>query len=459
MATGTVAVPPTNSINVNKWLAGARFNGFHLGVFFLGLGIFTFDGYGLFIYGAAIPLLMKAFRMGPAQTGAIAGYALIGAALGALVFGALADKIGKKRTTIVCITLFSICMGLTGFANGPITFGILRFLMGLGIGGSMPNAIAIASEYSPTRNRTMMGGGVTGGMMVGGTAAALFSLWLFPHFGWRSVFFVGAIPLLLMPLYVKLLPESPDLLLKRNRLEKLRMFMRKARPADPLPDNATLVVDKGSGNVPLAAVFQDGRAFSSVMLWIMFFMNMIVIYGFTVWLPKLMMNAGFSLGSGLFFLLTLQVVSLIAVYIFAYVADRIGSKPSLVFAFLLAFVCIALMPHTHNFALLTILVGMSGFGFNGAQGVINGYIGSYYPPAMRSTGVGLAFGLGRLGGILGPVLMGILLSLHFSYQTNMLMLGTPGIVAAICILLVRDKYNYGRQQQELQRREAAGQAS
>jgi AAHS family benzoate transporter-like MFS transporter len=459
MATGTVTIPPANSVNVNKWLAGARFNSFHLGIFFLGLGIFTFDGYGLFIYGAAIPLLMKAFHMGPAQTGAIAGYALIGAVLGALIFGTLADKIGKKRTTIICTALFSICTGLTGFTNGPLTFGILRFLMGLGIGGSMPNAIAIASEYSPTRNRTLMGGGITGGMMVGGTVTALLSIWLFPHFGWRSVFFVGALPLLLMPLYAKLLPESPGHLLKTQRLDKLRMFMRLARPAEPLPDNATLVVEKGSGKAPLAAVFQEGRAFSTIMLWIMFFTNMIVIYGFTVWLPKLMMNAGHSLGSGLFFLLTLQFVSLIAVYIFVFVADRIGSKPSLVFAFLLAFVCIALMPHTHNFALLTLLVALSGFGFNGAQGVINGYIGSYYPPSMRSTGVGLAFGLGRLGGILGPVLMGILLSLHFSYQTNMLMLGAPGIVAAICILLVRDKYNYGRQQQELQRREAAGQAA
>jgi AAHS family benzoate transporter-like MFS transporter len=95
VATGTGTLPSANSINVNKWLAAATFNRFHLGVFLLGLGIFTIDGYDLVIYGAAVPLLMKAFRMGPAQAGAIAGYALIGAALGAPVFGALADKIGR----------------------------------------------------------------------------------------------------------------------------------------------------------------------------------------------------------------------------------------------------------------------------------------------------------------------------------------------------------------------------
>lgn len=421
------------------------------------MGIFTFDGYDLVIYGAAVPLLMKAFRMGPAQTGAIAGYALIGAALGALVFGAMADKIGRRKTVILCTALFSICMGLTGFTHGPLTFGILRFFMGLGIGGSMPNAIAIVSEYAPSRNRTFMGGGITGGMQVGGMAAALFAMWLFPHFGWRSVFFVGALPLVIIPLYAKLLPESPDHLLKNKRLEALRTFMRKARPADPLSDKATLEVTKGSGKAPIAAIFQDGRAFSSVMLWITFFLNMFVIFGFTVWLPKLMMNAGYSLGSGLFFLFTLQIVSLIGVGVFGIFADRIGNKSALVIAFLLAFACIALVPYTHNFALLSLLVGMSGFGFSGGQGVANGYLGSYYPPTMRSTGVGLTFALGRFGAITGPVLMGILLSLHFSYQTNMLLLAAPGIGAAICILLVRDKYNYGRQQQELQRREAAAQ--
>jgi MFS family permease len=98
---------------------------------------------------------------------------------------------------------------------------------------------------------------------------------------------------------------------------------------------------------------------------------------------------------------------------------------------------------------------MSGFGFSGGQGVANGYLGSYYPPAIRSTGVGLTFGMGRIGSIAGPVAMGILLSLHFTYQTNMLLLAAPGIGAAICILLVRDKYNYGRQQQDAQRQEAA----
>ncbi len=457
MPTGTVTTQSANSINVNKWLAAAKFNIFHFGVFILGLGIFAFDGYDLVIYGAAVPLLMKAFHMGPAQTGAIAGYALMGAAIGALVFGALADKIGRKKTVILCAALFSVCMGLTGFTNSPLTFGICRFVMGLGIGGSMPNAIAIASEYAPSRNRTFMGGGITGGMQVGGIAAALFAMWLFPHFGWRSVFFVGAIPILVLPLYAKLLPESPNHLLKSNRLQQLRLFMRKARPADPLPDNVTLEVTKGSGKVPLAAVFQDGRAFSSVMLWIMFFLNMMVIYGFTVWLPKLMMNAGYSLFSGLFFLLTLQIVSLVGVVVFGTIADRFGGRPTLVVAYLLAFACVALVPYTHNFALLSLLVGMSGFGFSGGQGVAGGYIGSYYPPPMRSTGVGLTFGLGRLGSIAGPVLMGILLSLHFTYQTSMLLLASPAIGATIAILLVRDKYNFGRQQQDAQRQEAAAQ--
>lgn len=436
-------------INVNKWLDGAKFNSFHLRVFLLGKGIFTCDGYDLVVYGATVPLLMRAFKMGPAQAGAIAGYALTGALVGALVLGSLADKIGRKKTIILCASLFSICMGLTGFTHSLLWFGILRFLMGIGIGGSMPNVVALSSEYSPGRNRSMMGGTVTGGMQIGGIAAALIAMWLFPLFGWRSVFFVGAIPLVFMPLYAKLLPESPVHLFKRGRLAELRSFLQRVRPKEPLVEGTQFEINKGTGKAPMAAVFQEGRAFSTVVIWIMFFMNMYVIFGFTVWLPKLMMNNGYSLGSGLFFLLTLQVVSYIGVWIFGTIADRFGGRPTLVVAFLLAFACIALVPYTRNFALLSLLVGLSGFGFSGGQGVMNGYVGSYYAPTIRSTGVGMAFGVGRLGAILGPALTGILMSLQLSFHANMMILALPGIIAAICILLVNDKYNFARQQRAM----------
>jgi len=444
-----MASPGTALVNVNKWLDGAKFNSFHLRVFLLGKGIFTCDGYDLVVYGAAVPLLMRAFKMGPAQAGAIAGYALIGAAIGALVFGSLADRIGRKKTIILCASLFSVCMALTGFTNGPVSFGLLRFLMGLGIGGSMPNVIALSSEYSPGRNRTMMGGTVTGGMQIGGIAAALVAMWLFPLFGWRSVFFVGAVPLLFMPLYAKLLPESPTHLFKSGRLAELRAFLRRVRPAEPLADDSAFEVSTSGGKAPIAAVFQDGRAYSTILIWIMYFMNMYVIFGFTVWLPKLMMNNGYSLSSGLFFLLTLQVVSYIGVWIFGTIADRFRPRPTLVVAFLLAFTCIAAIPYTRNFILLSLLVGLSGFGFSGGQGIMNGYVGSFYTPNIRSTGVGLTFAVGRLGAILGPALTGILMSFQLSFHANMMILALPGIIAAICILLVNDKLNFARQQREL----------
>jgi AAHS family benzoate transporter-like MFS transporter len=187
----------------------------------------------------------------------------------------------------------------------------------------------------------------------------------------------------------------------------------------------------------------------------MFFMNMYMIFAFTVWLPKLMMNAGYSLASGLFFLLMLQLVSLVGVGLFGSIADRLGGRLALCIAYLAAFVFIVLVPWVHNFALLTILVGMAGFGFNGAQGTACGYVGSYYPPAMRSTGVGLAYATGRLGAILGPAITGILIALHLSFRANMVVVASPGIIAAICTILIRDKYHFARQQQETAQRNLA----
>jgi AAHS family benzoate transporter-like MFS transporter len=445
------------SINSNQWIAESAFSSFHLLVFVLGFAVFIFDGYDLIVYSAAVPLLMKEFRIGPAYIGAIASYVLIGAAVGALAFGALADKIGRKTTVILCTCLFSVCMGLTAITHGPLSFAILRFLTGLGIGGTMPNVIAIAAEYAPARSRTFMAGMVTAGYPVGGMAAALLSKWLFPTLGWRGVFGAGIVPLLLIFFYVKYLPESPVHLVKRNRLESLRGILRRVRPSQPLAADAELQVDTtAAGKAPIKAIFQNGRAYSTIVLWVMFFMHWYLTYGFIVWMPKLMMTAGFSLGSGLFFLLTQQTLALVGNFVLCYLGDRLGPKPVMVGAFLVCFVSIGLVPYTHSFALLTFLIGLSGFGYSGAQGVENSYVGNYYPPSMRSTGVGMVFAVGRTGAIFGPMLAGLMMSFHFSYNNTLLVIALPGVIAAVCVLLVPNKHDFALQQQQQRAAAAAG---
>ena len=429
-------------VNVNKWIDDSKFGNFHALILCFCVTIIMCDGYDLFVYGSTVPTLLREFKMSPAYAGLIGSYALFGAAIGALLFGSLADKIGRKSTIVVCASVFSAAMGLTGFANGPETFGLCRFIAGIGIGGSLPNIVALASEYAPLRNRAWTVAAIMSGMVLGGIVAAGISMWLLPAYGWRSVYFVGAVPLLIMPFVANYLPESPIRLIAQNRIEVLRGYLRKIRPEEALPADATFDINKGSGKAPIVDLFRENRGVSTVLIWLLYFMSFYMIYGLGVWLPKLMMDAGFPLSSGLWFLLVLNLGAFIVSHIAGYLADRLGVKAMIIVCFLVTFASIALLSQTKDFVLLTILVALAGAGNNAGQNVAHGYVSTFYPPAMRSTGMGFAFGLGRFGAILGPVIGGILVGMGMPLTVNFLALAVPGLIAAVLVYLVQDRYSF-----------------
>ena len=315
----------------------------------------------------------------------------------------------------------------------------------------MPNVVALATEYAPLRSRSTMVSMLLSGIQVGGIAAALLGLWLFTPFGWRSVFIAGFFPLLLFPLYLKYLPESPVHLVKQNRLGELRGLVRRARPYEVVPNDSILQTDmapgeaKNASKASLTAIFQDGRGFSTVMFWLMYFLNLYTIYGFTIWLPKLVMNQGYSLASGLTSLLTLSIVSIIASYAAGIIADRlIGIRPTLFIFYLLAFFSIIATGYATHFWSLMVCVSLAGAGFNGAQNCLNAYIALYYPPRMRSTAMGFCYGIGRMGSIAGPAIIGFLMSLHFTYHGMLLAIAIPGLIPALAVYAIRERYNFAR---------------
>ncbi|WP_411681948.1 MFS transporter [Clostridium thailandense] len=429
-------------INVNKFIDDSKFTRFHLIIFTLFLSIISFDGFDMVIYGATMPVLMKNFGINAAQAGVLASYALFGAAVGALTFGLLADRIGRKKVIIICALLFSLATSATGLTNSSSMFGVLRFLTGLGLGGVMPNVVALTTEYAPRKNRAIVVAAIFSGMQIGGILASAISMWLLPHYGWRVIYFLGGIPLLLMPAFFKYLPESTLHLIKENRAGELKVILQNIQKDMVLPDDVTFDINKGTGKSPIAALFTENRALSTVLIWVVFFMNMYMIFGLGTWLPKLMMSAGFGLGSGLLFLLTLNLGALLGSNIAGLVADRIGYKVTLVVLYLIAFVAIMLMSISSSFAVQIALVALAGIGFYGGQNVLNAYVGLFYPPIMRSTAMGFAFGTGRFGAIFGPVIAGIIMSMKMPLFVNFMALAVPGLIAAVAILIVQDKHSF-----------------
>ncbi len=218
----------TSTVNVNAVIDQAKFTPFHWSILLWCLLIIIFDGYDLVIYGVVLPLLMQEWSLTSVQAGMLASTALCGMMFGAMLFGALADKIGRKNVILICVTFFSGFTFLGAFASNPFEFGILRFLAGLGIGGVMPNLVALTSEYAPKRIRSTLVGTMFSGYAIGGILSALIGSYLVESQGWQIMFLIAGIPLILLPVIWKFLPESLTFLVKTGKTDQADSIIQKS---------------------------------------------------------------------------------------------------------------------------------------------------------------------------------------------------------------------------------------
>jgi MFS transporter, AAHS family, benzoate transport protein len=428
------------SINISRIVDESKFNRFHGLVLALCAFIIVCDGFDLVIYGSVVSVLMEDWQLTAVQAGTLGSYALIGMMFGAFIFAPLADKIGRKKVIILSVFLFSLCTGLIGFAKTPTEFGIYRFISGIGLGGVLPITVALMTEYAPKHLKNRLVTIMMCGYSVGGILAAGLGIFLIPSFGWKSVFFVGALPLLALPIIIKWLPESLGFLLARNKKKEIGRLLSKIDPTfrPEKNDHYEVVIPKKTGMVG-ANLFQEGRALSTLLFWVSFFMCLLMIYGLNTWLPKLMAQAGYALGSSLMFLLVLNAGAILGSLIGGWAADRWNTKKVLIFYFILGAIALTLLgTHPNTFVLYT-LVAIAGATTIGTQIILYSYVSQYYPITMRSTGLGWASGVGRIGGIVGPIMGGFLLGAQFPLQFNFMAFAIPGMIAAIAVAIIREK--------------------
>lgn len=197
-----------NEAEISQLIDHARFGSFHWKILFWCLLIIIFDGYDLVIYGVALPLLMNEWGLTAVEAGMLASTALFGMMFGAMLLGTISDKIGRKKTIMICVFIFSGFTVLGGLVDSPLHFGITRFIAGLGIGGVMPNVVALMTEYAPKRIRSTVVAVMFSGYAIGGMSSALLGSWLVADHGWRIMFYIAGIPLILLPVIWRYLPES-----------------------------------------------------------------------------------------------------------------------------------------------------------------------------------------------------------------------------------------------------------
>lgn len=422
------------TIETNQIIDNARFSRFHWMVMALCALLLIFDGYDLFIYGVVLPVLMQEWGLTPMQAGALGSYALFGMMFGALGFGTLADRIGRKKGIAICFALFSSATILNGFASSPTEFGIFRFIAGLGCGGLMPNAVALMNEYAPKRLRSTLVAVMFSGYSVGGMLSAGVGIYMLPRFGWESMFFAAAVPLLLLPVILYYLPESVGFLVRQGRQAEARELLERVDPTAELPADAALeVADVKGASVSVLALFKEGRTVRTLSIWVAFFCCLLMVYALSSWLPKLMAGAGYSLGSSLSFLLALNFGGMAGAIVGGWLGDRFNLVKVMIGFFVAAAVSISLLGFKSPTPLLYGLIFIAGATTIGTQILLYACAAQFYGLSIRSTGLGWASGIGRNGAIVGPLLGGALMAVNLPLQLNFMAFAIPGAIAALAM--------------------------
>lgn len=398
------------------------------------------DGYDLGIYGAVLPSLMeyKDWALSPAKAGAIGSYALVGMLVGAVCVGTITDMIGRKKTLAFCVTLFSIMMGFAAMASSPEMFGLCRFLGGIALGGVIPTVSALTIEYSPVHRRSMMYAIMYTGYPIGGVLGALFSMYFLQEHGWRFLFWIGVVPILIVPFILKYLPESISFLIAKNRRAEAQSIADRYNiPLDSVGDYKPNQGRESKGKfAAVETLFTKQNIRATLCFWVTFFMGLLMIYGLSTWLPKMMKQAGYPLGSSLGFLLMLNFSAAVGALLAGAAADRWGSKKIISISYFLAGISIASLSVKSSMPVVYALVGVAGFGTIGTTLILNAFISKYFAADNRATALGWALGFGRIGAISGPILGGLFMSWQLDLSWNFYMFSIAGIIASIMVLFI-----------------------
>lgn len=335
------------------------------------------EGYDIQAFGVAAPHLAPDLGLGPAQLGWAASAAMAGLVLGAFAGGWAADRTGRKPVLIASVLAFAVFSLATAFAHDQPMLLAARFLTGLGFGGAMPNLIAIAVEISPPGRRAATTSAMFCGMPAGGAAVALFARWAGPDLDWRTIFMIGGVlPLLIVPAIAFVLPETR-------------------------PDHAP-----GDDRRLLRALFAEGRAGPTLLLWAVNILTLIVLYLMLNWLPTLVVAKGLTAADGATASLAFNVVGVMGALILGLVVDRVGARWSLVAAYLGLAAAMAALETATGLAPILVFSAAAGFLVLGAQYALYALAPRLYGPQVRAAGAGAAVGIGRFGSIIGPLLAG-----------------------------------------------------
>ena len=414
--TGT-STSDTSAVDVAAFIDAQPVGAFQVKLLLICATVLFLDGFDTTAIGYVAPSLAKEWNVGKAALGAVGSAGLFGLMIGALLFGPLADRIGRRKIIIFSTLAFGIGTLITSLVNDVNTLLAIRFLTGLGLGGAMPNTIALTSEFSPHRRRATMVMVMFVGFSIGAALGGLLAAALIPQFGWRSVFVVGgAAPLVLVPFLAWRLPESVRFLALTGRADRrVAELLTFVNAKAVFAADARFIVDEPAlKGIPVQHLFRGGRTLATLLLWVVFFMSLLDIYFLSNWLPTVLNDLGASISEAAAIGSMLQVGGVAGTFALGSIIDRFSFRALALVYFIAVFAVGAIGQLGHSAALVTLAIFVAGFCIVGGQIAANALAAGFYPTSVRATGVGWALGVGRVGSIVGPLVGGVLLSLKWS---------------------------------------------
>ena len=403
-----------------------------------------FDAMDVGLLSFVMVALAREWGLSQGQVGVAISAGLFGMFVGAAVSGTLADRYGRRAVMMVTLLVYSVATGLTALAWGYGVLLVLRFITGLGLGGELPVASTLVSEVAPAKRRGRMVVLLESFWAYGWILAALIGYLVIPEYGWRVAFLIGSLPALYVLVLRRALPESPRYLLRKGRHAEAReAAARLGVETDGLDrEEAEEEPVAGAG---LRTLWSGAYARRTLMLWVLWFGMVFSYYGIFTWLPQILESSGRDLVSTFGFVLLITLAQVPGYFSAAYLVERWGRKGTLV-VYLLGSAVAALAFGLRGLAadasgMELVLWGSLVSFFNlGAWGVLYGYTPELYPTEARGSGTGWAAGVGRIGGIVGPYLVGV-------------MLGTPDLgttvvftmFAAVLLIIAADVWLLGEE--------------
>lgn len=369
-----------------------------------------FDGLDMFIYGSVLPHMLDEHALGltSGQAGDLGSYATFGMLVGALAAGTVSDRVGRRKLMIGCVTLFSLASGLCAVSGGVAVFGLGRTLAGIGLGGLLPTAISMVSDYAPRGRGALTIGLLMTAHHAGGILSAYVALWIVEPLGWRAAFWVCVVPLLFVPVLAKVMPESLSFLVAQGRTEEAGALARRFEVELPAAASGRSVA--GERWAAFFNLFRGGEWIQTLLYWLASFGGLLLVYGVATWLPTLMRSEGYELGSALTFVVLFNLGGIVGMLVAGRASDRFGAPRVSALWFALTAAGVFLLSVHMPLALTFVVVFLTGVFLNSAQTMIYATVSIRSSAANRATAVGWTSGMGRFGAVFGPWLGGQLLA-------------------------------------------------